>query len=221
MGFLASLVTKAAPALIGGLFSASGQHAANQTNIQLAREQMRFQERMSSTAVQRRMADLRAAGINPILAGKYDATTPPGALATVGNVGAAGVSGALAGIQSARELATMPHDIDLAKARSQLVQNAADISELGADVARKIHSFDWQSLADQARQDINKFLAALASIVDEGRMGIEDLKQRLEESRDATIMSVLDYIDALVQWLGDKSYGERLDEFYSLPDRRE
>lgn len=66
--------------LIGGLFGSSGQSAANKANLKIAREQMKFQERMSNTAHQREVADLKAAGLNPLLtAGGSGSSAPVGA----------------------------------------------------------------------------------------------------------------------------------------------
>lgn len=71
---------------LGGLLGYKGAKDQQVASAQQAEKQMAFQERMSSTAHQRQMADMRKAGLNPILSAKYGgASTPAGQQAPVPN----------------------------------------------------------------------------------------------------------------------------------------
>lgn len=86
MGFLATAGAIAKSPLTGLATEIGGQLFANASQKAAAQKQMDFQERMSSTSHQREVADLRKAGLNPILsAGGSGASSPSGAMFTPDN----------------------------------------------------------------------------------------------------------------------------------------
>lgn len=83
---LLDLVASTGAGILGGALGYKGQKETNEMNYRIAQEQMAFQEKMSNTAYQRSMADMKLAGLNPILAyQKGGASSPAGASATMVN----------------------------------------------------------------------------------------------------------------------------------------
>lgn len=147
LGALGGLIPGFGPvgAAIGGGLDAmlandqasAGQAAANQANINQARAQMDFQERMSNTAYQRAVADMEAAGLNPMLAYQQGgASTPSGSMAAIQNAQLAGAQAeqySASAAQSSAQAAVTPSQGELnvasaseSRARTVLAQRTAD-----------------------------------------------------------------------------------------------
>ena len=110
------------PTLISFWLGSKGQKDANEANERIARENREFQERMSSTAYQRAMADLAKAGLNPILAGKNGgASTPGGSTAVMQNELGAGVASA----QQAMQIYQAYQQVEQSEAQTQLLRDEA------------------------------------------------------------------------------------------------
>lgn len=91
-------------AALGGLFGMIGGIASAGMAKKEAQRNRDFQERMANTAYQRAMADLRKAGLNPILAAKMGgASTPPGAMAHAPRIDTSGVVGTALKIKRAKQ----------------------------------------------------------------------------------------------------------------------
>ena len=156
MGFLSSIgdfFTDAVGDLVGpvvtGLFGQKGASDRNEQQIAMTREQMEWQERMSNTAHQREVADLNAAGLNPILSARAGASTPSGGQAPQ-------LENAIgSGIASAQQAKLIAAQVDQAKSAAELNQASA----------MKARAEAWQT-ANYAGPEADARTASARSAVD-------------------------------------------------------
>lgn len=184
-----------------------GQRATNKANVGLGRAQMRFQERMSNTAVQRRVKDLIAAGLNPMLGYTGAASSPEGAMPRVESELGAGVRGAVSGmsIASARaQLDNVQADTGLKNATAAKVSEETNVvhesvPKIVAEVQVLRTEADLKSLQAQiAAMDIQKLRAIIPELIRQ-----EKAKTPLMEFGRETLRGTNKFEPQFYDWLRD------------------
>lgn len=163
---------------LGGIYTnQTNRSIARDANIAsqgMSREQMEFQERMSSSAHQRAVADLKKAGLNPLLAANTGASSPAGSM---GQVTAATVENPLEGLASTaaeiqnlklaakkqgQEIDLMKDQSELTKAQTRKTNVDAEVAKRGipkADIINKLYQ-GFKTQADKVKKNWNNYQEA-------------------------------------------------------------
>lgn len=160
-------------ALIGGALGFLGARSQNKASAAQARAQMSFQEEMSNTSYQRAVADMAAAGLNPMLAySQGGASTPGGAQAPMQNELSAGVSSA------AQYLTTQ----NIEK-QNELIEAQTDETHSKAELNR--------ALVPKAVQEVDTSSAHAAKMRQETLTEVERAKEVIARVKQLHYQSIL------------------------------
>lgn len=153
-GLLAAAIPAAA-SIAGSLVGFGGQQTANMANAKQAQLNRDFQERMSSTAVQRHVEDLKKAGLNPALAYQGQSSTPGGATATMQNAPAAGISAGHSASAVATNIQAMQAGIRKTNEETETIAFQRQLHQRLAefDIAMRMNESEMKAAEAQVMKD--------------------------------------------------------------------
>lgn len=165
--------------IIQGVGSYFGQKRANEANSALAAQNRDFQSEMSNTAHQREMADLKAAGLNPILTatGGHGASTPPGSVARMEDAVGPGITTALAARRQRAELENIRESTALTGQKKLESEALTGQAHESAQAKRQ----EYINLGYQ--------MEIIKQEVEKGKMTMQELRAALKGRLDAAKLS--------------------------------
>jgi hypothetical protein len=175
--------------LFTGLTSLFGGAAANVSREQQSSRQMQFQERMSSTAYQRAMQDMREAGLNPMLAAKVGpASSPVGAMANIQDIGTPAAQAATSAYQASTQRDVGESQVELNKEQQVVAR------QTGQKIAQE--TLNARTQGDVIAQSVRLLKAQIEQVGQQTALSRENVKLIVEQIKKTKADVIMMNIDA-------------------------
>lgn len=174
---------------IPGIGDQRAQEEANRINVEQAKLNREFQERLSNTAYQRATADMKKSGINPMLAYMQGgAHVPSGSQATVASAPKTGLANFA--LESATNLGSYQNKVTALQQQSDVNASSIRLNESAAAKnlmdaeATRIHNVKnrkWEPLNEAAARATKKGSEMIDRVLDSFGNTAKSVKERMEK----------------------------------------